>query len=95
MNKSALAKKESPMSMSPIKNNLPPMPVLSLVQQESFRSGSIQLDQTGNLQEQLAMIQDKLKKTTSTQSGLSPKKMQSQTEKAELEKLQQHLHELE
>ena len=41
------------------------------------------------------MIQDKLKKTTSTQSGLSPKKMQSQTEKAELEKLQQHLHELE
>ena len=81
--------------MSPIKNNLPPMPALSLVQQESFRSGSIQLDQTGNLQEQLAMIQDKLKKTTSTQSGLSPKKMQSQTEKAELEKLQQHLHELE
>ena len=30
MNKSALAKKESPMLMSPIKHNLPPMPSLSL-----------------------------------------------------------------
>ena len=96
-NKSALLKNEG-LSLMPLRDkyqssHLPVTPHVPM--SDSFNSTNIQLDldQSRSLQEQLEAMQNKLKK--SKQQQISQRRASSAAEKAELEKIQKHLHELE